>query len=101
MIADGSIQSVNPSGEPFSESGLHRTGLLKKQLMIYGSIFSRNTIGGAVLVEQGSTYVLPGGEPTKDLHKAVKYDLSFLRMYNYGSDGSPWSKNNGDKKWHK
>ncbi|PID83952.1 hypothetical protein CSB09_03490 [Candidatus Gracilibacteria bacterium] len=101
IFADGSIESVDDTGAPFLKSDMIRTKALTKQLMIYGTILSRNTIGGAILGELGEKYVLPGSEDTDDLDAAVRYDLSFLRMYNYGSDGSTsWSADNADKEWH-
>lgn len=46
-----------------------------------GSLFTRNTIGGAVLA--GGKYVLPGGSvlPATDtgFDKAMVYDLNYVR----------------------
>ncbi len=101
IYADGSVESVDINGDVFKKSDISRTKSLTKQLMIYGGLLSKNTIGGAILGKLGEKYILPGGKSTDNLDEAVRFDLSFLRMYNYGKDGSTkWSKDNDDKKWH-
>jgi hypothetical protein len=48
LFADESVESVKYDGTPFSISNSARTFLLNKQLVIFGSVLSRNTVGGAV-----------------------------------------------------
>lgn len=84
LFADESIQSVNDAGALFSKSNSDRTFLLNKQLIIYGGIFSKNTVGGAVRADSNGNYVLPWKNTTSSLDEAVQYDLAFLRMDNLG-----------------
>lgn len=107
IFVDGSIVSVNDSNKYFTKSDTKRTLQLQKQIVFYGKIFSQNTVGGAVLGKDESSYILPtlmNPNTTKDLDEAVKYDMSFLRMNNKNSD---WAKkvDKDDKsieknKWH-
>ncbi len=89
LFADQSIFSVHdlPAGgvAPYSTSDSDRTKNLDKQLVFYGTIFSKNTVGGAVRTNSAGNYILPWKNKTTDttevsLNEAVKYDLSFLRM---------------------
>ncbi|MBS9784229.1 hypothetical protein KGV55_02675 [Candidatus Gracilibacteria bacterium] len=94
IYADTSIISVNKSGKSFEKSDYTRTQALQKQIVFYGSIFSQNTIGGAVKGEKGETvYYRPYlfNEPSKpaepdNLFWALEYDLSFLRMNSKNND---------------
>ncbi len=52
-------------------------------MVINGSLFTRNTIGGAILGDSGK-YILPGGSTTSDFNQAMMYDLSLLRRWNNG-----------------
>lgn len=89
MYADGSAQSVDASGKPFAKSDSARTKALEKQLVIKGSLFSRNTVGGAVwwgdMKNGKKKYFKPKGIKTvvtHNLDEAIQYDLAFLRMSN-------------------
>ncbi|RKW23740.1 hypothetical protein D8B46_02825, partial [Candidatus Gracilibacteria bacterium] len=74
IYADGAIMSKNEKGEEYEDYDL------ATPLEINGSIFSRNTIGGAVAgISEGNFYILPGGEKTKDFKLAEQYDLNYIR----------------------
>lgn len=86
LFADESIESVKYSWNTFSSSNSARTVQLDKQLVIYGSVFSKNTVGGAVRANNNGWYVLPWNNTTISLDEAVRYDLAFLRMSNAWHD---------------
>ena len=69
MYADGSIIS---------------DGTGQTQLRITGSVFTRNTIGGAL--GTSGNYILPGWSTTTDYDAARASDLNFLRVGNSGWD---------------
>ncbi|RAL55719.1 hypothetical protein BLD25_04245 [Candidatus Gracilibacteria bacterium GN02-872] len=82
IYADGALMSRNENGKAYSDDQL------ATPLEINGSIFSRNTIGGAIAgIKDDKSYVLPGGEKIKDFEGdklkafkiAEKYDLNYLR----------------------
>ncbi|MEF2174974.1 MAG: hypothetical protein V3575_00770, partial [Candidatus Absconditabacteria bacterium] len=85
MYADGAVISADESGKVFTTNDSYRTTQLNSQLIINGSLFTKNTIGGGILGESGE-YVLPGGKTTKDLDAAILYDLNYLRRSNRGCD---------------
>lgn len=70
--------------------------MLENQIVFHGGIYSQNTVGGAVLAQDKTDskgrYILPGGNRTNDLDKAVRYDLSFLRMKSFKKDQDTWTK---------
>ncbi|MGE4443358.1 MAG: hypothetical protein AB7E37_00005, partial [Candidatus Altimarinota bacterium] len=68
----------------YSEDSSTRTANLNKQLILNGSVFTRNTIGGAILA--GGKYILPGGVKTDDFDKAMVYDLNYIRRGGNGCD---------------
>jgi hypothetical protein len=80
LFADESIYSVNDMGAVYTNSDSARTSDLNKQLVFYGGIFSKNTVGGAVRADNDGEYTLPWKGKTRNLDEAVKYDLAFLRM---------------------
>ncbi|MEF2176029.1 MAG: hypothetical protein V3575_06135 [Candidatus Absconditabacteria bacterium] len=84
LYADGSLLSVNNDGTEFG-TNTDRSTILSKQLIINGSIISKNTIGGSLLGTSG-TYTLPGGATTTSLQEALKYDLNYFRVGNNGCD---------------
>lgn len=91
IYADGGIISTGfKPGEDtigsYKDSAI-RTNTLSEQLVIKGSLFTRNTIGGAI---KGTSrkYVLPGGSSTNDFDVAMMYDLNYLRRNNVGWDVS-------------
>lgn len=91
IFADASVLSVDQlQKKPFEPSDATRTAALQNQIVFYGNIFSRNTVGGAIRGLSGvPTYVLPrwsASETTTSLDEAIKYDLSFLRMNNGGAE---------------
>lgn len=69
------------SSFPYLQDTINRTIDLWNQLIIEWSIFTRNTIWGAVLWSSG-LYVLPGWVETMDFNKAMVYDLNYLRRWN-------------------
>ncbi|MDD5213671.1 MAG: hypothetical protein PHG82_04570 [Candidatus Gracilibacteria bacterium] len=93
IYSDGGVISANDSGIPYSSDTDTRTNDLSKQLLIKGSLFTRNTIGGAV---KGSTgkYILPGGASTSDFNQAMMYDLNYVRRSNDGWDLNKILNNN-------
>ena len=52
--------------------------------MIFGSVLSKNTVGGAVRADSNGKYTLPWKNTTTTLDDAVRVDLSFLRMDKFG-----------------
>ncbi|MDD4151924.1 MAG: hypothetical protein PHR68_04885, partial [Candidatus Gracilibacteria bacterium] len=92
IYADGGIISSNDSGIPYMSDTDERTNDLDKQLVIKGSILTRNTIGGAV--NAGGKYILPGGETTTNFDTAMIYDLNYLRRFNIGWESNKSLNNN-------
>lgn len=88
IYADGWIISANTSWTPYLQDSIQRTQDLKQQLILNGSVFTRNTIWGAILA--GWDYVLPGWSKTSDFNKAMIYDLNYIRR------GSDWCDKNGN-----
>ena len=87
-FADGSLTSTIKTGVPTSipniltdEIDRDAAGLenvLNKQLLLEGTLFTKNTLGGAMLGE-GNLQNPWGAE--SDLDEAQKYDLHFVRRY--------------------
>lgn len=99
IYADWSIQSVDWKGNIFPTSNKARSTTLWKQIVFYGGLYTRNTIGWAILGWSNEKYLLPGWVTTEDIQEAIRYDLSFLRMKGIGYDDINWTKKyNG---WHK
>ncbi|PZM85051.1 hypothetical protein DLH72_02240 [Candidatus Gracilibacteria bacterium] len=73
IYADGAIMSKDINGNYYKDEDL------SIPLVINGSVFSRNTIGGAVAGTGENKYILPGGKKTNDFKLAEKYDLNYLR----------------------
>ncbi|MBF0913774.1 hypothetical protein HXK64_02320, partial [Candidatus Gracilibacteria bacterium] len=73
IYSDGAIMSKDVNGKNYKDEEL------AIPLAINGSIFSRNTIGGAVAGIGDNKYLLPGGKKTSDFKLAEKYDLNYLR----------------------
>ncbi len=78
MYADGWLISTNSDGDVYETDSDERTYALEKQLIIKWSLFTRNTIGGAILE---NNLLLPGGQ-SSDFNKAMIYDLNYLRRWN-------------------
>jgi hypothetical protein len=58
-----------------------RTALLNKQLVMYWSMFTRNTIGWTLLWWGYTDYVLPWQQLTSNLDHATIYDLNMVRRW--------------------
>ncbi|PID84095.1 hypothetical protein CSB09_02340 [Candidatus Gracilibacteria bacterium] len=106
IYTEGSVISVDSNGNRFTKSDPSRTAALQNQLVFHGSLFSRNTIGGAVRGNDSTGYLIPANGTTIEtsgfsigtLYQAVEYDLSFLRMNNKGFD---FPKPQGTKNYNK
>lgn len=95
IYADGSVMSVDSNSKRFTKSDTSRTLALQNQLVIYGSLFSQNTVWWAVKwsLDAGTSYYRPWPFKTQskpaipdNLFWALEYDLSFLRMNNENQD---------------
>jgi hypothetical protein len=86
LYADGAMVAADANGKAFLNDGPSRTAALQKQLSIVGSLMTRNTVGGAVLV--GGSYLLPGGTYTNDFDAALAYDLNYFRRGSLGCDAN-------------
>lgn len=62
-----------------------RTSSLNKQLIMYWTLFTRNTIWWAIIWNTGK-YILPWWSETTDFNKAVMYDLNYTRRWNTWCD---------------
>ena len=91
MYADGWVMSADETGKVIKVNDSARTTKLNKQLIIRGTIFSKNTIWWAILWETGK-YNLPWMSQTDNLDVAIMYDLNYLRRSNVWCD-----KNGNDK----
>ncbi|MBS9775444.1 hypothetical protein KGV52_01885, partial [Candidatus Gracilibacteria bacterium] len=88
IYADGSLISADKQGKSYSDDEL------TKPLRILGSIFTKNTVGGAAAgAGRDGTYLLPNGKNTKGLGNkleqfniAQKYDLNYLRKANLNTE---------------
>lgn len=83
IYADGWLISAGASWSPYVSDSSDRTYALKNQLVMNGSLFTRNTIGWATLA--GWSYVLPGGSTLtntdSNFDKAMIYDLNYIRRW--------------------
>lgn len=86
IYADGSARSVDNAGNEYGLDSPTRTIDLNNQLFLLGSLFTKNTIWGAI--GTAGSFILPGGYKTTDFDKAVQYDLNYIRT---GNDG--WDRN--------
>ncbi|PIE85514.1 hypothetical protein CSA08_01505 [Candidatus Gracilibacteria bacterium] len=84
IYADGSLLSKSNSGfythngtiSGNPEDSPTRTNELQNDLILIGSLFSRNTIGGAI---GAGPFKCPGGKTCSSFDEAVKYDLNYIR----------------------
>lgn len=90
IYADGSLISADTSGTPYLTDSTARTAALKYQLYMKGSLFTRNTIGGALAA--GGDFILPGGKTTTDFGKAMVYDLNYVRRGSTGWNSNTWTR---------
>lgn len=89
IFADGSVISVREAtNHDFIIKEDRDTSLSKKQIVFYGSLYTRNTVGWATL-NANSQYSLPNGEFTTDVETALQYDLSQLRLQDADSTKIP------------
>jgi hypothetical protein len=91
IYADGWLISADYEGQPYTSDSASRTADLQNQLVLKGSVFTRNTIGGAILA--GDVYKLPGESKTTNFNAAMIYDLNYVRR---GNKNINWEKN----KWY-
>jgi len=80
IYADWWLISADLYWNPYTNDSLIRTNNLKNQLILKWSLFTRNTIGWAILA--WGYYLLPGWEQTNDFNKAMIYDLNYIRRWN-------------------
>jgi hypothetical protein len=80
IYADGWVISVDDSWNVLATDNTSRTSKLQTQLVMTGSLFTRNTIWWSIL---GTTnkYILPGWKETTDFNHAMIYDLNYLRRW--------------------
>ena len=79
IYSDGALISTDNSWKVYSEDSSTRTANLNKQLILNGSVFTRNTIGWAILA--WGKYILPWWVKTDDFDKAMVYDLNYIRRW--------------------
>lgn len=92
FVADGSLLNVNAAGTAvLSSADVSSRSFLRRQLLLYGSLVSANTVGGS----QGATPVCPYGSDvdrqgaTCAKIDAAKYDLTTLRTFFLGTSRKP------------
>jgi len=95
LFADKSIL-VGRNWTIFSSKTPQRVLLSKKQLLIYGTVISKNTIWGSILWTDNK-YTLPWGKKTSSLYLASLFDLAFFRFSNNLYNSEPNSKYNAWK----
>ena len=86
IYTDWWLISSNGSGTPYITDSSNRTNSLQKQLTFKWSLFSKNTIWGAIL--SGWKYILPWWSKSLDFDKAMIYDLNYIRRWNDWCDKS-------------
>jgi|GEM_PF-1099566 hypothetical protein len=80
--ADGGLMTNNDP-DPTVGNSSNAEGENIVQLLLTGTLFSQNTLGGSISLDEGAgteTYYLPWGTTT-DHDLARKYDLHFVRQY--------------------
>lgn len=93
IYADGWFISSNISWVPYTIDNTTRTIELKNQLYMKWSLFTRNTIGWAILA--GWDFILPGWSKIAwvdaNFDKAMIYDLNYVRRWKQNClELSPW-----------
>ncbi len=86
FYADGGFISTDTTGKVYTSDSSKRTANLQNQLILKWSLFTRNTIGGAIF--SGWDYTLPGWQKTDDFDNAMIYDLNYIRR------GNRWCQDN-------
>lgn len=102
IYSDGALISAdNTTKKPYLKDTIERTEKLQKQLFMNGSLFTRNTIGWAILA--GWNYILPGwvkmAENSSNFEKAMLYDLNYVRRWSDWCDKSTPSNDNCNDNW--
>jgi len=75
-FADGGLMTNNKNELP----GMNHESENTNQLLLVGSLFSRNTIGGSMILSDNNEYPTPWGT-TPDHNEALQHDLHFVRRY--------------------
>lgn len=93
IYADWWFISSNSSGVPYTSDSTDRSIDLKNQLFMKWSLFTRNTIWGAILA--GWNYILPWwtklSSSDSNFDKAMIYDLNYIRRWKSKClELSPW-----------
>jgi len=89
LYADGWVVSVNNDLKTiWLMIGSERRDILHNQIRIYGSLFTRNTLGWYSITSITDT--LPWGKATFDSDLAINYDLNHLRGGNDGCIRIGW-----------
>ncbi len=86
IYADGAFRSANENWNFYPDNQL------EKQLKLYWSLFTRNTIWGAV--KWNTNFTLPWGESTTNYKLASLYDLNYIRKVSPQCDVSGKQKEN-------
>lgn len=81
IYADGALRSAKYNGSSYNDLELNT------KLKMYGSLFTRNTIWGAVLWWE--QYTIPGWQITSNFDLAEKYDLNYVRKIDKVCSGNP------------
>jgi len=84
MISTGFKTGTDRVDSPYKNSSA-REGALQNQLVLKGSVFTSNTVGGAT-PNDGSSFMLPGSVSTANFSTALMYDFNYLRRGNEGCD---------------
>lgn len=77
FYADGWLISSKINGDVYDVDSSERTASLRKQLILNGSLFTKNTIGWSIF--SGGNYKLPWWEITNSFNNAMIYDLNYVR----------------------
>lgn len=84
IYSDWVFISVDNNANVFPTDSIERTNQLRNQLIMNGSLFSRNTIWWSILAWWD--YTLPWGSKTTNFDLAMQYDLNYVRRWNLGCD---------------
>lgn len=84
FYADWWLISSSSNGTTYVSDWISRNAELNKQLIMNGSLFTRNTVWGAI--EKINWYTLPGWSLTHNFDLAMIYDLNYLRRGNVWCD---------------
>lgn len=82
IYADGGFISTDNTGKVYTSDSSKRTADLQNQLILKWSLFTRNTIGGAIF--SWWDYTLPWWQKTDNFDNVMIYDLNYIRRGNKG-----------------